>query len=66
MKISLFLLLAVLGLSLITWWYFYQSGNPLESSETSLIVGFYLATVLLVRQLWVRIRKPGSKNDQNG
>lgn len=56
MKIATQIFIAVILLSLLTWWLFFEGGDPLTSSETTLIVGLYLVAALAVRWLWSRFQ----------
>jgi hypothetical protein len=63
-KSSVATLGAILVLSLAAWSFFYiaMPASPLTEGETALIVGASAAAVLLVRRLWLRVRKPRESN----
>lgn len=49
--------LVVLVLSLATWLFFYFESMPLTSSDTAVVVGFWLFFALLVNWARSRMRK---------
>ena len=42
----------ILVLSLATWWYFYTISMPLDPGATLVVVGAWIAIVMLVRRIW--------------
>jgi hypothetical protein len=46
----------VIGLSLATWVFFYLKSMPLGLSETTVVVGAWLAVAFLVKWAWKRRR----------
>jgi hypothetical protein len=50
---------AILVVSLAAWSFFYVStpASPLTAGETAIVVGVSAGVVLLVRQVWLRVRK---------
>lgn len=52
MKIAAAIFIPVIFLSLLTWWFFFVSGDPLTPAETTLVVGVYFTVILSARWLW--------------
>lgn len=61
MKIAAPIFISVILLSLLTWWFFYESGDPLTPPETTLVVGVYLGIALVVRWLWIHFQNRRNK-----
>jgi len=59
---SIATIVTVTVLSLGTWVFFYKEDMRLTASETTVVVGLWLAIVLLTKWLWVRIRGKGKKD----
>jgi len=61
MKLAAPIFISVTLLSLLTWWFFFDSGEPLTPPETTVVVGFYLMIGLAVRWLWSRLQDGKNK-----
>lgn len=56
MKLAAPILISVTLLSLLTWWFFFDGGEPLTPTETTVVVGFYLMISFAIRWLWSRVQ----------
>ena len=50
-------ILAVLALSLATWYFFDIKSVPLTTPETTFVVGVWVVVVLIAKGLWGRLHK---------
>ncbi|MGH7846404.1 MAG: toll/interleukin-1 receptor domain-containing protein [Candidatus Binatia bacterium] len=50
----------ILVLSLVTWWYFYVVSMPLDPGATLVVVGAWVAIVMLGRRIWAARAKTDS------
>ncbi|BCT68593.1 hypothetical protein NNRS527_02196 [Nitrosospira sp. NRS527] len=55
LSIAVTILVPVILLSLLTWQFFFETGDTLTAPETTLVVGIYLIIILTARWLWSRL-----------
>jgi hypothetical protein len=59
-------LFLVLGLSLATWFVFYELRMPLDRWGTAIVTGVWLVVVLSTKWLWIRVFSTRGKEKHNG
>jgi len=57
--------IAVLGLSLATWVFFYLKSMTLKVPEITVVVGFWLLVALAVNWVRGRLRKKGERRENH-
>ena len=65
LKGSLVVTLAIIGLSLAVWFFFYVTSAPLALGETTVVVGLCAVIVLIGKWIWSRFAKPRTKNGKD-
>jgi hypothetical protein len=58
-------LFLVLGLSLATWFIFYELRLPLDRLGTAIVTGVWLVIVLSTKWLWTHVLSPRAKEKHN-
>jgi hypothetical protein len=62
LKASAVAIAVILALSLAVWCFFDITSAPLQTAETTVVVGLCTLVVLAAKFLWSRLAKPRKKN----